>query len=1103
MGGAFGGRLKELRKAAGYTQAQFSERLNVHLQTVSKWERGVSEPDIALLGEMAAALNVLLERLIGAPIPEQPFAGAFDSVRFGKKLCSARKSRGEGQEAVARVCDTTPDIVSKWERGVVCPDIERLLCLAEHFGEPVSKLYFGITDGDKTETPAQAKRRRRFSFAWAGVCAVLLTAVVCLAVLLPQSGEVYSVKIGGAEYEVSADDWFTPQTPSREGYDFIGFADGAGNIVSFPRKITEDADFTALFSPREYKIDYWLNGGMFLSDAEYTFTVESGALELPLPQKAGADFEGWYLSPDYAGEPVESVECACSDIKLYAKWSDAVFTVRYELNGGSLSASNPAEITAEQSFQLAEPVRRGYNFLGWYDEPQGGKRYESVGGENAKNLTLYALWQESGALYTVLYNACGGEVLGENPASVGAGEVHSLYGAQKAGYDFIGWNTAPDGSGDWFETLYGIRENLELYAVYSPKTYTVVYELDGGTYYKGVNPNKIEYGEEAELFPVAKAGHTFLGWFDAKTGGNRVERIDAGNILRLRTVYARFSANEYTVLLNGGGGKFTVNGETYEQFEYTLRYGERSELPACTLAGYDFLGWYDEKGALVEAITAENIGDMVLTAKYREAGLTYAITYELNGGVQSPRNPSAVAYGQVVELYAPTREGYLFLGWNDRADGSGEYYEATTAGRESDLTLYAVWQEITVSGSADDFNYEMGRESVTITGYTGAFGKNVDLVIPSYIEGKPVVAVEGRFDRYTESHPQTFYLHSLVIPETVGRLGANTFNHMTITEPVVIPASVKEIGRECFRTTEFSLCFAENSALKEIGEYAFAGSYVENIPVLPHGLERLESYAFYGAWVKQGGIILPDTLQFIGGYALHISAGSSNQHPQLYLPSSVRELEARAFGGESVFVRVYTALTAEQTSRFIDGWDENAEITYLEREVSGITLRCGEQEKRLEGHSFALPFPEREGYTFFGWYDAETDFVNGNYIPLREGVVLDAVFEEKTASDGRSEYTPALLESGKEYEFIVFSNEKFYFKPDVASGERYRLVYAYSAVCCSDNVHFLSAYNAENTAYYSGVSYTFGGEPLYLLADGTGGHIYRCTYRVKIRVEAV
>ena len=1076
----FGERLKELRRAAGYTQSQFAEKLNVHLQTVSKWERGVSEPDVALLGEMAAALNVPLERLAGAPVSGQTFTGVFDAARLGKKLAALRKSRGEGQDAVARAGGSTPDIVSKWERGIVCPSADQLLLLAEHFGESLSGLYFAIAENDRTETPVQAKRRRRFSFAWLGLCALFLAASVCVAVFLPRGAAVYTVTVDGEQYEVSAEDWFTPQTPSREGYDFVGFADGAGDLIAFPCKITTDEEFTAVFSPREYKIDYWLNGGMFVSDAEYSVTVESGSVQLPVPQKPGASFEGWYLSPDYAGSPVVSIACTGSDVKLYAKWSDAVYTVRYELNGGSLVHSNPSEITSSQSVSLSEPVRRGYNFIGWYDAPRGGKRYESVGGENASNLTLYALWQESGALYTVLYDACGGEPLGENPVSVGSGEVHDLYGAQKTGYDFVGWNTAPDGSGSWYATLLGIRENLKLYAVYAPKTYTVVYELNGGTYYKGVNPNEVEFGEKVLLCPVAKAGHSFAGWYDSPAGGERVERIDASNILRLRTLYARFSANEYTVALDGAGGEFTVNGKTYAQFSYTLRYGEELELPACTLAGYDFLGWFDENGTLVGAITSENIGDMTLTAKYRKAGLTYAVIYELNGGVQSAENPAEVAWGQAVPLYAPSREGYLFLGWNDRADGSGNYYDATPEGRESDLLLYAIWQEITVSGSADDFTYEMG-----------------------YIGGKPVVAVEGRFDRYTESHPQAFYLHSLVIPETVERLGANAFNHMAITEPVVIPASVKEIGRECFRTTEFSLSFAENSSLKTIGEYAFAGSYIENIPVLPHGLERLESYAFYDAWAKQGGIILPDTLQYIGGYALFISAGGSNQHPQLYLPSSVREVEARAFGEEGAFVRVYTALSEEQIARFIEGWDENAEITYLEREVSGITLRCGEQEKWLAGQAFALPLLQREGHTFLGWYDAATDYVSANYIPTREGVVLEAVFEKQTESDGRSEYTPALLESGKEYEFIVFSNEKFYFKPDVAAGERYRLVYTYSAVCCPDNVHFLSAYNAENTAYYSGVSYTFGGEPLYLLADGTGGHINRCIYRVKIRVESV
>ena len=52
----FAERLKELRKRKGLTQTQLADALGVHLQTVSKWERGVTEPDISLIGETAAAL---------------------------------------------------------------------------------------------------------------------------------------------------------------------------------------------------------------------------------------------------------------------------------------------------------------------------------------------------------------------------------------------------------------------------------------------------------------------------------------------------------------------------------------------------------------------------------------------------------------------------------------------------------------------------------------------------------------------------------------------------------------------------------------------------------------------------------------------------------------------------------------------------------------------------------------------------------------------------------------------------------------------------------------------------------------------------------------
>lgn len=116
---------------------------------------------------------------------------------------------------------------------------------------------------------------------------------------------------------------------------------------------------------------------------------------------------------------------------------------------------------------------------------------------------------------------------------------------------------------------------------------------------------------------------------------------------------------------------------------------------------------------------------------------------------------------------------------------------------------------------------------------------------------------------------------------------------------------------------------------------------------------------------------------------------------------------------------------------------------------------------------------------------------------------MEAVFEEKSDADGRSIGTPVFLEIGKEYEFIVLSNEKFYFAPAVAKGERYRFYYEYTAANCPDDDHILYVQNMGDALYYGGISYIYEGEPLCFIADYTSGHISRCTYRVKIRIEIV
>ena len=57
--------LKKIRKDKGYTQEILAEKLNVVRQTVSKWEKGLSLPDVDMLSKIVNVLetdvNILLD----------------------------------------------------------------------------------------------------------------------------------------------------------------------------------------------------------------------------------------------------------------------------------------------------------------------------------------------------------------------------------------------------------------------------------------------------------------------------------------------------------------------------------------------------------------------------------------------------------------------------------------------------------------------------------------------------------------------------------------------------------------------------------------------------------------------------------------------------------------------------------------------------------------------------------------------------------------------------------------------------------------------------------------------------------------------------------
>ena len=61
----FGERLMDLRKSRGFSQEELGGMIDVTRQTISKWERDESTPDLDRLVELAGVFEVSLDELVG------------------------------------------------------------------------------------------------------------------------------------------------------------------------------------------------------------------------------------------------------------------------------------------------------------------------------------------------------------------------------------------------------------------------------------------------------------------------------------------------------------------------------------------------------------------------------------------------------------------------------------------------------------------------------------------------------------------------------------------------------------------------------------------------------------------------------------------------------------------------------------------------------------------------------------------------------------------------------------------------------------------------------------------------------------------------------
>ena len=151
------------------------------------------------------------------------------------------------------------------------------------------------------------------------------------------------------------------------------------------------------------------------------------------------------------------------------------------------------------------------------------------------------------------------------------------------------------------------------------ETWSITYVTDGGTI-NGEYPTTYTKGTVTVLpTDVTKDGYTFLGWFNAAEGGDKVTQIEAtetGN----KTFYAYWQKNEtpvktWSITYVADGG--VINGS------YPTSYveGTVTVLPTnVTKPGYTFLGWFTaySGGVQVKQIEATETGEKTFYARWQK-----------------------------------------------------------------------------------------------------------------------------------------------------------------------------------------------------------------------------------------------------------------------------------------------------------------------------------------------------------------------------------------------------------------------------------------------------------------------------------------------------
>ena len=475
-------------------------------------------------------------------------------------------------------------------------------------------------------------------------------------------------------------------TPSKTGFTFDAWYTDNGTWGDkwelATRPVTADVDLYAKWDPITYTVTFDAKGGTPTPPSQSKHYGEKVDAP-PVVTKAGFTLEGWYtdeqLTPASKWDFDNSA--VTESITLYAKWV-AAHTVTFHLDNGLPDFPETVEDGKFANGPTPAPTKTGFTFDAWYtDNGTWGDKWELATRPVTADVDLYAKWDP--ITYTVTFHLDNGqpdyiETVEHGKTAKGPQDI------TKDCSNFAYWNTS-DGH-EWALDSNPVTQDMDLYAIWVPKSVTVTFDSKGGT---AVQPQSKVCGDKVDApTGVTKDGYTLEGWYtdEQLTPASKWD-FDNSTVTGDITLYAKWTEDTYTVTFDAKGGSPTPPSQS-------KHYGDRVEEPSVvTKAGFTLEGWYTD-----EQLTPTKKWDFVNNpvtesiTLYAKWIVLHTVTFHLNNGetdITETVEDGKLAKGPTSE---PIREGFTFGGWYTDNNDWTDKWDLATRPVTADVDLYAKWK---------------------------------------------------------------------------------------------------------------------------------------------------------------------------------------------------------------------------------------------------------------------------------------------------------------------------------------------------------------------------------------------------------------------------